>query len=102
MTKEEINRQVAEKVMKFTKHGATSYIDENNGQVWFFDEFNPAERIDHAWMVVEKFISTALYKTEQWSCSLDLDGYKWGQAEANTAPMAICLAALKAKEGENE
>lgn len=61
-----------------------------------------------AWSVVERFVRDTRFHLdslgfdgEEWRCAIghdndegDADG--WSFAEANTAPLAICLAALKA------
>ena len=69
------------------------------------NDFIELENVPHystdikaAWEVVEKFEKWALF---YWSegvirCTLDMKS----DAEASTAPMAICLAALKAREIE--
>jgi hypothetical protein len=93
MTPQEINRAIAEKVMGTTVHGMSRVI----GETW-----NPAERIDHAWLVVDRM------KESGWKFHL-ADGmfgmnylcafYRGSHSDslqADTAPMAICLAALEA------
>ena len=99
MTPQDINRVIAEKVMGTTVHGMTRVI----GETW-----NPAERIDHAWMVVEKLtdrfhwsIRTPFIDGDKYWAGLTPKGVTgWNgvpdfNIDANTAPMAICLAALE-------
>lgn len=68
-------------------------------------DWQPSKRIDQAWMVVEKMEDRLfLYQTEAdtWCASFD-ENYndpKW--IEADTAPIAICLAALKTKGNETK
>lgn len=53
--------------------------------------------ISAAWEVVEKFPAMQLFKytTGTWVCCWGAEG-KLFEAEADTAPLAICLVALKA------
>jgi len=67
-----------------------------------------------AWQVVEKFAHTSrnkvglelgfsnfrltAYPVRGWNCHLGIDGKDGVSANADTAPLAICLAALKAIE----
>ena len=107
----EINREVAEKVMEFTKHCEHSWLNPNDGEVWFFDEFNPAERIEHSIMCLEKYrkdhpkqlIQLRFWPDNTVTCTIyptTLRQSYLADEESDTAPMAICLAALKAKEGK--
>jgi hypothetical protein len=98
MTPEQINREIAEKVMGWIQNGTAAYSDPNNGEVWFWDEWNPAERIDHAWMVVEKLGATIQVgpNHDKSVCYFWLGNGVGAHEEADTAPMAICLAALEA------
>jgi hypothetical protein len=68
--------------------------------------------ISAAWEVAEKLaedwadfaIGTTSYTTPQWSASWGFDGYGWDSEEAETAPLAICRAALSAsldRKGDN-
>ena len=106
MTKEEINKAIAERVMGW--HESDGAWWDNQIQLMFPVDatqwgsmgtgfFNPAERIDHAWMVVEKH---SFYSV----CKID-DHYfvvfdMINGPRADTAPMAICLATLEAVGGK--
>ena len=100
MTKDEIAREVAEKVMGWTV--------QDTKKLYYYEpailisDWNPAERWDHAGMVVEKM------KQLGWKFHL-ADGmfgmnylcafYRGSHSDslqADTAQMAICLAALEA------
>ena len=59
--------------------------------------FTPSTQIADAWLVVEKLIGQYEFMVQA------IDGERWiavffHEAEADTAPLAICLAALKAVE----
>ena len=114
MTKEQINREVAKKVMGWTWLGG-AYFDAYKEHSGYGGEWNPAERIDHAWMVVENLIENGkmiigglhfdeaygrwCFRYRAFGELLHPEAGPW----ADTAPMAICLAALEAvKEGEGE
>ena len=105
MTPVEINRVIAEKVfgLEIETLCGIEYFKENPSFIWCqpANTFNPAERIDHAWMIVDKldlFSIGYLHKlnvTKEWIfASKDQLGKILGKA--NTAPMAISLAALEA------
>ena len=91
MTKEEINKAIAERVMGWHEHPY-----ENDKPMQNINAFNPAERIDHAMMVLDKFGDWMLEKTTngQYYCRIG-----WGFSEgawATTKEEAVCLAALEA------
>jgi len=111
MAPEEINKAVAERVMGWTI--------QDSRQLYYYEpamlitDFNPAERIDHAWMVVEKMkdkyhwvIKSPFEKGDTYMAGLTPLGVTgWNgrpdfMGQADTAPMAICLAALEAVGGE--
>lgn len=114
MTPEQINREIAERIMgahegppfdfsrMFSTNGSWLIHDgSRNHYVQNYSEFNPAERIDHAWMVVEKFAEYDLRKRHikgkaKYGCAIFGKLGKEFRGEAATAPMAICLAALEA------
>jgi hypothetical protein len=56
-------------------------------------------RIQDAWQVVEKFVMAHIYKQREdyYTCTIPWNG-ELHEAGAATAPLAICLAALKAVE----
>ena len=100
MTPEEINKAIAERVMGWS--GPISLGDDTR----LF--FNPAERIDHAWMVVEKFndFDIARFPSDnKYICNITVQRehgilHDYQSEKCDTAPMAICLAALEAVGGE--
>lgn len=113
----ELDALVAEKVMGWTK--ATLH-DEVSGpeQYWcsgkvahvLVDSWTPSAFIHYAWKVVEKLAKDGKHLALQAPGSTDMNECyrtfpKWtadfefrldSEAEADTAPLAICLAALKA------
>ena len=65
--------------------------------------FAPSTDISAAWEVVSLLIEKGYYvdilysaKAHVWSCLLDYGGYREADVIGDTAPYAICLAALKA------
>lgn len=87
---------------------ASVYTDEIGGDVSFY--FDPFIKIADAWLVVErlekddwsfgieitrKFIHSEL--VDIWECYFCDDNTSY-EADADTAPLAICLAALDAME----
>lgn len=123
MTPEEVNREIAEKVMDAYKGMPFQWSTifsiypqwvihdgSKNAYVENYTVFDPMLRIEHAWMVVEKFRQAGYWchlfgRPEKWSCGMAhlKDTTKNDVlVDATTAQEAICLAALKAKEGRNE
>lgn len=122
---EAIDALVAEKVMDWQLHAAfdpdvlgrfSNWIDTKTGAgMCQPDEFQPSTDIAAAWMVVEKFpaiviqrASSADGSTVGYRCSLPLTpnierlaGLQRAtiDADAETAPLAICRAALFAATG---
>ena len=114
MNAEQVNREIAEKVMKF-------YTLGNSTRWWFgdcgrdnltnfsyipgaIDYFDPMHRIEHSMMALEKFPYWELGKDEDgYYCMITLlDESTVPSGRAKTKEEAICLAALAAKEGINE
>jgi len=107
MTNAEINKAIAERVMGWkTKKdyvGLLNYkLNESGSKGIWVGNWNPTNRIDHAWMVVEKikelgwWLSLDHYPHDnKWHCEF-FNSFKMRRAEADTAQMAICLAALEA------
>lgn len=101
MSKDEINKAIAEKVMGWTNTKTIGFAYWKEPGL-YGDEWNPYERWDHAGMVVEKglwFDGFCLFRYG--------DGYAIGKfgdfnfkpiISASTAPAAICMAALKVVE----
>ena len=110
----DVNREVAEKVMgwrlDFNPFVAYMWVDGNRCTGFKEKDFDPMHRIEHAIMALEKFVAWDI------KCRIDDETYKkwyvcdiwngtnWYESnlKADTAPEAICLASLKAKEGEHE
>jgi hypothetical protein len=104
MNLREIDRLVAEKVMGFEIYSVAKGLYENKGKVISFE---PSINIADAWQVVEKLRERRIFSLyDAWDeddnkifCAnfqyndtyhvVDYKGY------AETAPLAICLAALK-------
>ena len=107
-----IDALVAEHVMGYETDSYKDNFKSNVG--WFsIDDWRPSTDIAAAWEVVEKLSSEncfhslcvyylssedngldKVYLMDFDYCHSDADAH---EAEADTAPMAICLAALKAK-----
>jgi len=107
----EMDVLIAEKVMgwKWDSRDEVFYDQEGRSRVDIFNRFS--SEIEYAWMVVEKIIAmsyTVLVSNgkhspprQTWHCIITIipqqGGYRDGYAD--TAPLAICRAALKAVEG---
>lgn len=128
MDNQEIDRLVAEKVMRYeiippSVHEGTGYENqgyfvvkeetEEEDAVWVSQpEFSPSTNIQDAWEVADKIydwilLDYRIYKERAYggrsSCVCEFYGYDRfrykdveHEAEAETIPLAICLAALKA------
>lgn len=110
-TEKEINDLVAIEVMGFTRSAHENLNFElmgwKTGENSWTSSFSPSKDISDAWQVVEKI--GLWWGKGQWIVDNDLDDGKsirWtfinkkGKAfseEADTVPLAICLAALQAK-----
>ena len=98
----ELDALIAEKVMGFRKHHAHGYLRNAPGE-----EPHYSTNIADAWEVVERLVSTPGPNGDHHSVQVDYSGdavvvidenEDWQvSAIADTAPLAICLAALKAK-----
>ena len=105
----DIDKQIAEKVM-WWDFSLPGYRDKEDVLIQTENSFKPSTNIADAWLVVEKILELG-YSFEldntlnNWYCEIiyghneDMPIHK---ATASTAPMAICLAALKALEVNNE
>lgn len=128
MTDQEIIVAVAEKVMGWKAYPLDSYNDyrlyeqnrliENVNREWVFfpasathseahaaaKPWNPLESVASAWMVVENLAESRSVRVTShfpgWRCVVmeHGSGDELGREVADTAPRAICLAALKAIE----
>lgn len=102
MNLREINRLVATKVLRL-EEGECPITDR---PVWLLngdyfadqEDFRPSEDIFYAWKAVEKFEIVEIKRImDGYSCEITLfDPFRIRRGEAETAPLAICLAALKA------
>lgn len=88
------------------------WIDPVNRSVVEADNFQPSTDIAAAWQVVERLeainigVELSHAPDDQWECwslhQTEPNRYEsWGQIWADTAPLAICRAALKAMEIAN-
>lgn len=86
MTDDEINRQVAERVMGIHVHPVTAnhFPDYCNSWAAMGEVI---EKVGHGWAIE--------YDEDGWNVAFVNKGRE-GSAFADTAPMAVCLAALKA------
>lgn len=101
----ELDAEVAEKVMGYKKIRKDfwsfktwkdgEFMCESSGILPCF-----STSISDAWTVVEKFSQFELWKDKdgEWSCRMVRGKTDHGHSHADTAPMAICRAALKAME----
>jgi hypothetical protein len=105
----EIDCLVAENVMGWklkTMEHCEAWIDNQNG--WVLKQmWKPSTNIQDAWLVLEK-----ICKDNDWRCIMDVNGKNYtevsfksqmggwrdGFSEKETAPLAICSAALDAVE----
>lgn len=117
MTNREIDALIAEKVMGWQNSNSLDVEDrtytKDGEHVMYVDDFRPTESISDAWIVVERFAKDGKslrveYNSNfnEWICSnqsdesIPLNGWSFedelfSQYQA-TAPLAICLVALKA------
>jgi hypothetical protein len=113
LSTDELNASVAEKVMGWKKHTQHKvfYVKAEEvsqpmlGMRQAVADFRPAERIADAWLVVERMREIG------WLCTIDVydsgiysQFYRVGiskgtQEFSDSAPRAVCLAALKALGG---
>ncbi|TCJ98221.1 UNVERIFIED_ORG: hypothetical protein BDK47_1187 [Anoxybacillus amylolyticus] len=99
-----IDRLVAEKVMGWVQgeYAKDKWYYKKNEQIQgmakFINDWNPSTNIADAWQVVEKFEIVEINRImDGYSCEITLfDPFRIRRGEAKTAPLAICLAALKA------
>ena len=105
----EMDAKVAEKVMRLP---VKFHTNNPNGERFYYldmpDKHGMCPDVPHystdiaaAWLVVEKMLETSridiTHEGMLWVCEV-IDTEKLAIASANTAPMAICKAALKAVE----
>jgi len=109
MNLSEINRLVAERIFYFEYVPSrvigssihNEYFIDKEGNAYF--DFSPATKIEDAWLLVEKFkiavIPQAGDPPTDMQYLAEIDRQPFGdnyEAYAETAPLAICLVALKA------
>ena len=114
MTDQEKIEFLAEKVMGWHKHWShpdypADWVDKESGHAAYAD-WNPLLSISDAWMVVEKINSRLLWfhiecaNGVEWSAKVftaRFDGEECKHvASAETAPLAICNAAISAVGGK--
>ncbi len=110
----DIDREVAEKVMgwRFQPHLGAGTYNVAHDQIRWANDWSPSTRIDHAWEVVEKLRHRApghdqytlmwgfelTWHNEDgcWYASFLDEGGEGREAGGETAPLAICKAALAA------
>lgn len=95
------------------------WLDDNDEVMWWCP-FEPSSKIDPAWKVVEKLVSMERYielhifsdgsgvsceiyedRADKYPGGKDYPGSTWepaGYSQADTTPLAICRAMLKAAE----
>lgn len=111
MDNREIDKLVAEKVLGWTIDNHAGFPDipfepdwiRKNEVMYEVGEFSPSENMDHAWEIIDKWDREGRY----FSIHKHVDGgfvvkseidsapYEKVFGESYSAPMAICLAALK-------
>ena len=113
MTPEEVNMEIATRVMGWTEatptdprrlywKGSLGPLETSPAAAMIGRYFDPMHRIEHSWMVVEKLESRQFIveqKHDRWICNIQDKTGKWFDVDPQaTAQEAICLAVLKAKE----
>jgi hypothetical protein len=102
MDNQELNTEIAEKIMGWKlSHDGLGRMAWYDGKRYMGprDDFTPYSDMNDAWEVVEKlglFVMPGLYDGK-WASGLDAETYYYDKSsgsEADTAPIAICLAAL--------
>ena len=104
----DIDRQVAEQVMGWKKGmytyymnpDASAWLDSEGNLAKFTWKFNPSEKIEDAWLVVERMRELGYW----WESHYSDNGWFWmfyneninEESLSETAPPAICKAALQA------
>ena len=116
MNNNDIDRQIAEKVMGWYQTISGTWHPSN----YWVQDFTPSTNIAHAWQVVEKLVkegaAPALINDDNGHWALAMDGMQEIPSDelvdmwtsflvtkdlwADTAPLAICKAALEAIESE--
>lgn len=107
MNNRELDALVAEKVMGWQNIRGSYRVGESRVYICEVSEWKPTEDITAAWQVVaglsDKFycqITTPYLRYEPYWCYFEYHGtsdtHPLWRASATTAPLAICLAALKA------
>lgn len=102
----ELDALIAEKVMGWKKGELNWTIDESwidsKGSYKWVGKFSPSTNISDAYQVVEKLLKDKLVFIDLLICSYSCkatistpDGNY--EAEAETAPLAICIASLRTK-----
>ena len=105
----ELAAQVAERVMKWEHLAGDTWVDREQNQV--HPNFRPDKLISAAWLVVEKIVARTGFvhlEVDDEGCAAEIwhdpnntsDWVLLSEAQADTAPLAICRAALKAVETE--
>jgi hypothetical protein len=101
MDKRKINYLVAEKVMGYvrSKYRGQEGWGTPDQHTWY-SHFNPTGDISEAWLAVDKLKSNSEFfsldfEDEVWTCEFGNQYSGMYEVTADTAPMAICKAALK-------
>lgn len=110
MNNRDIDVAIAKKVMGWKKGELNWTIDElwidSKGSYKYVGKFSPSTNISDAWQVVEKmrkegFVAHINVHPNRYTCEIykNIEGYYnfICKQEAETAPLAICLSALRAK-----
>lgn len=102
-----INLLIAEKLMgwKLVTYGQDKYFSRPDGSAFRYERWNPTTIISDAWKVLEKLESLGDvliakdFNSSQWEVEITIWQYgviqKHFEVAAESAPLAICLAALK-------
>ena len=103
----EMDALIAEKVMGWYKDRSDKGMWRTNkgSLIGYLNSFTPSTEIAPAWQVVEKMGMVTIEDggksvgQKEWSVGFVLQGScgNWVHGSGDTAPHAICLAALKAK-----
>jgi hypothetical protein len=106
----ELDAEVAEKVFGYwdvCMYDGELVHGENNMNGWPVPTPRYSKSMDEAWSIVHKLrcegvdVQIDSYGLDGWRVCLSPPDAKYAFAEANTAPLAICKAALKLASAKN-
>lgn len=107
LTDAQIDYAIGTRVMRWgvcTVHGQPAWnvpVNGNHGYVFYQSEWRPSRNIADAWRVLEQFVKRGddvwvMTAPVGWRCLIASDNNIDFEGNADTAPRAICVAALAA------